>query len=586
MAFGRWLPAIVFAVGMLFGAASAQERPNVVVILIDDVGFMDLGAFGGEAKTPTIDALAARGTMFTRAHTSPLCAPSRAMLLTGIDSHRAGVSSIPEVLPPELIGKPGYGLSLEPGVETIATHLRASGYRTFMTGKWHLGSKAGELPIDHGFDRSFALDASGADNWEDKSYMPFYDEAPWFEDEEEADLPDDFYSSEFIVDKMIDYLDSDDRDQQPFFAYLAFQAIHIPVQAPREYTEQYLDTYALGWDHLREQRFTRAKTMGLIPQDAALGPMHESIDRWDDLNAEEKAFRTKSMAVNAGMLAAMDDHLGRFIDYLQSTNHFDNTIFVITSDNGPEYNDPLKARGMGTWLRLNGYNWDTETLGEKGSYGFIGPAWASAAASPSARFKFYQSEGGTRVPLVITGPGLSRAMRSAAFTYVTDITPTLLDLTASTPVDGVAITGRSLGPILRGESEVAYGPDEPVGMEMAGHSALIRGQYKLLRDGRPYSDNVWRLFDIIADPGETNDLAAKMPELFESMMTDYQAYTEEFSILALPEGYSTAKQLNANGIRNSIKTYGPMLLGLLLMVIAIIGGSIYFLIKRIRMRRV
>ncbi|MEM7741864.1 MAG: sulfatase-like hydrolase/transferase, partial [Pseudomonadota bacterium] len=191
----RWFAALTLGVCAFLGAASAQERPNVVVILIDDVGFMDLGAFGGEAKTPTIDRLATQGTMFTRAHTSPLCAPSRAMLLTGIDSHRAGVSSIPEVLPPELKGQPGYGLSLEPGVQTIATHLQASGYRTFMTGKWHLGSEVGELPIDHGFDRSFALDASGADNWEDKSYMPFYDEAPWYEDDAEADLPEDFYSS-------------------------------------------------------------------------------------------------------------------------------------------------------------------------------------------------------------------------------------------------------------------------------------------------------------------------------------------------------------------------------------------------------
>ncbi|MEM0928124.1 MAG: arylsulfatase [Pseudomonadota bacterium] len=578
----RPLAACAFGLFVLLPASWAQDKPNVVIILIDDVGFMDLGAYGGEAKTPTIDRLAAGGTMFTRAHTSPLCAPSRAMLLTGVDSHRAGVASIPEVLPPELQGQPGYGLSLEPDVRTIATHLRASGYRTFMTGKWHLGHGPGDLPVDRGFDRSFALDASGADNWQDKSYMPFYDDAPWYEDGEEADLPEDFYSSRFIVDQMIDYLDADERENQPFLAYLAFQAIHIPVQAPREYTEQYIDTYAGGWERLREQRFARAKAMGLIPADAALGPMHESLDRWDDLDPDEQAYRTKNMAVNAGMLSAMDHHLGRFVDYLKTTAHFDNTVFVITSDNGPEYNDPLTATGMGTWLRLNGYNWNMDTLGERGSYGFIGPAWASAAASPSARFKFYQSEGGTRVPLIFAGPGLPSGQRSAAFTYVTDITPTLLELTGSSPVDGEAITGRSLGPALKGEADVVYGPEEPVGMEMAGHAALVRGQYKLLRDGEPYSDNVWRLYDIVADPGETNDLAASMPELFDSMMADYEAYTEEFGVLAMPEGYSTAKQLRANALRRGLMDYWWAFAGVFVML----GGLIYSIIKILRTRRV
>ncbi|MEO1656337.1 MAG: arylsulfatase [Pseudomonadota bacterium] len=568
-----------------FSYAHAQEQPNVVIVLVDDVGFMDFGAFGGEAKTPTIDSLAASGTMFTRAHTSPLCAPSRAMLLTGIDSHRAGVSSIPEVLPPSLADKPGYGLSLEPGVRTIATHLRAAGYRTFMTGKWHLGSGPGELPVDHGFDRSFALDASGADNWDDKAYMPYYDDAPWYEDGDEASLPEDFYSSEFIVDKMINYLDIDERESAPFLAYLAFQAIHIPVQAPREFTEQYVETYSVGWEQLRQDRYQRAKAMGLIPEDAALGPMHPSLDRWDDLSPKEQAFRAKSMAVNAGMLAAMDHHLGRFIDYLRGTGAFENTVFVITSDNGPEYNDPLTATGMGTWLRLNGYNWDTETLGERGSYGFIGPAWASAAASPSARFKFYQSEGGTRVPLIVTGPGLPADQRSDAFTYVTDITPTLLDLTNAKPVDGVEITGRSLAPVIRGAADMVYGPDEPVGMEMAGHAALVRGRYKLLRDGAPYSDNVWRLYDIVADPGETNDLAASMPGLFVSMMSDYEAYTEEFGVLPLPEGYSAAKQLVINGFQQSLKKYWWMLLALLFVPLVAFGAAVRFFIRYLRAGR-
>ena len=217
------------------GTAYAQVRPNIVVVLVDDAALMDFGVFGGEASTPNIDALAAAGTLFSQHRATPFCAPSRAMLLSGMDNHLAGLGTIREVLPPEHRDQPGYTMALEPGVETIATKLKRAGYRTYMTGKWHLGHEEGELPIDHGFDRSFILDASGADHWEDKPYLPYYREAPWFEDGKEASLPEDFYSSSFIADRMQGYLEADAGRSEPFFAYVAFLAVHIPVQAPREY---------------------------------------------------------------------------------------------------------------------------------------------------------------------------------------------------------------------------------------------------------------------------------------------------------------------------------------------------------------
>ena len=232
-------------------AATAPAKPNIVVLLMDDAAFMDLGAFGGEAHTPNIDRLAARGAMFSGYHTSPLCAPSRAMLLTGIDNHRAGVATIEEVLPPSQRGKHGYGLHFEPGVLTIADRLKPAGYRTLMVGKWHLGHGEGQLPNRHGFDHSLALDASGADNWSAKPYMPYYRDAPWFEDGAPAMMPAAYYSSDLIVDRMIGYLDKAPPKTQPFFAYLAFQAAHIPVQAPRAFTDHYRGRYDAGWDQIR-----------------------------------------------------------------------------------------------------------------------------------------------------------------------------------------------------------------------------------------------------------------------------------------------------------------------------------------------
>ena len=261
---GQWILAAL--ISQAFSFAQAQE-PNIVVILVDDAALMDFSSFGGEAQTPNIDALSQAGVAFSNYHTSPMCAPSRAMLLTGLNSHKTGVGTLPEILSDAQKGSPAYGQRLLPGVETIAKQLNDAGYQTFMTGKWHLGRGPGDLPDDHGFDRSFALDASGADNWEQKSFMPFYREAPWFEDGEPATLPEDFYSSEFLVDQMMTYLSGRD-ESQPFFAYLAFQAIHIPVQAPREFTDRYEGVYQAGWDAVRLQRFERARDLGLIPQDA------------------------------------------------------------------------------------------------------------------------------------------------------------------------------------------------------------------------------------------------------------------------------------------------------------------------------
>ncbi len=248
-----------FCAGMLASLLTVAEpaRPNIVLILADDVALMDFSAYGGEAHTPNIDALAEQGVLFANFHTTPMCAPSRAMLLTGMDNHLTGVANIPEVLPPEHSGQPGYSMYLEPGVETIAARLQPLGYRTLMTGKWHLGHGPGQLPNHHGFERSFVLDASGADNWEQRSYLPFYKTAPWFEDGEPANLPRDFYSSAFIVDKMLEYMEEAQPTDQPFLAYLAFQAVHIPVQAPREFSDNYRGVYDEGWQALRTARWHR-----------------------------------------------------------------------------------------------------------------------------------------------------------------------------------------------------------------------------------------------------------------------------------------------------------------------------------------
>ena len=564
-----FLAALVFALP-LHGQTS---RPNFMVSLVDDAALMDFGAYGGEAATPHIDALAERGVMFQQHRATPFCAPSRAMLLTGMDNHLAGFGTIPEVLPPEHRGEPGYLMSLPDDVETIATKLKRAGYRTYTAGKWHLGHGEGELPIDHGFDRSLVLDASGADNWEDKPYLPYYKDAPWFEDSEEATLPEEFYSSTLIADTMQDYLEADAGSSDPFFAYVAFLAVHIPVQAPKEYTEKYIDTYSSGWDPIRVRRWQRAQELGLVREGAPLAEQPATIPRWDDLNAEEQRLAAKSLAVNAGALEAMDAEIGKLIDYLKTSGQYENTVFFVTSDNGPEAGDPWGTAAQ-FWFDLQGYHREYETLGERGSYVAIGPGGASAAAGPSHLFKFHSSEGGLRVPLIASGPGLPEAKTVSSFTTMADIAPTILDLAniIDEAPDTKPFTGRSLEPLLRGEAGFVYGPSDSVGFNTSGQAALYRGKYKLVRTLPPHGDSVWRLFDIEQDPGETEDLSDVFPDIKSELRSEYDEYAKRVGVLELPEGYQVEEQIGRNIAAKLWEYYWQWFIVGGLMFLAVIGA--------------
>lgn len=565
-------------------AVPSGSRPNIVLILIDDAAFMDLGAFGGEARTPHIDALAQSGAMLVNYHTSPLCSPSRSMLLTGIDNHKTGVATIEEVLPPELAGKPGYSLRLEPGVVSVASRLKAAGYRTSMVGKWHLGHGPGDLPDAHGFDRSLALDASGADNWEQKPYIPYYHDAPWFEDGKPVQLPETFYSSELIIDRAIGYIGAQAQAPQPFFSYIAFQAVHIPVQAPRAFSDHYKGRFDGGWDQMRTARWERAKALGLIPADAALAPSPKGARAWTSLSDEERRMAARSMEVYAGMIEAMDHHIGRLVDHLKKTGQFDNTVFVVTSDNGPEPSDPVHAPGMNLWMMTHGYDWQLDNLGEKGSLGFVGPEWAAALASPGKLFKFYTTQGGLRVPFVIAGPGVRSGTRVSGFAFVTDVAPTLLDLAGVpvTPANGeIAITGRSLAATLAGASEPVRGDTDWVGTEVAGNAALFRGRYKLSRNAPPLSDGAWHVHDLATDPGETANLATSQPDLLQSLLKDYASYEAQMGVLPLPPGYDVQQQVAINATKRQLEAYWWVLA----LLAAGVAGSVLLIVRRLRRGR-
>ena len=555
----RFVGIVAFCVSTLAFAdvSSAQTtRPNVVLILADDLGFSDIAPYGSEIRTPSIDRLAREGLRFSNYHTAASCAPTRGMLLTGVDSHRNGVPNVPEAIPPAQAGQPHYRGTLNHSVVTIATLLRDAGYHTYMTGKWHLGMTPDLLPSQRGFERTITLADTGADNWEQKTYLPIYDQANWFADGEALTLPDDFYSSRYFIDKTIEFINLNRADGEPFFAYIPFQAVHIPVQAPREFTDRYQGRYDAGWTALREERLRAATSLGLVPRGTQMVTPSTTAD-WNTLSADDKVYASKTMAVYAGMVTAMDYHIGRLIDYLEDTDLYENTVFVFVSDNGAEGSDPVNSPAIRSWLPSNGYTTDYDTLGERGSYLAIGPSFGSAAAAPLAYYKFFAHEGGMRVPLIITGPGVVDPGRhTQAFSFVTDLAPTILEIAGvSAPGDEYGgrtvepMTDRSLVPLVEGRADRVYGPADAIGYELGGNAALFKGDYKIVKDRGPIGDGEWHLHDIVADPGEARDLRDEMPERLVEMMRDYEEYSRRNGVLPVPDDYDQRRQIFLNSAR-------------------------------------
>ncbi len=554
--------ALALGMSIAAGALAQEARPNILLVLLDDAGFTDFGAYGSETRTPTIDALAREGMMFSRYYTAPFCGPSRAMLLTGMDNHQVGMGTLVETVTPEMSAFPGYSMRWAADQETLASRLSEAGYQTYVSGKWGVGESGANLPDRFGFDRSFVMDSTGGSNYDDSHYLPGYGRVAWYENGQRTRLPDDFYSSRTLVDRMIDYVDAGDSER-PFFAFLSFQALHIPVQAPLSFIDSYDGVFDEGWDVLRERRQDRAIELGLIPSGSTLAQSPDRHRAWDTLSEEEQALAARRMQVNAGMMEAADYHLGRLIDHLSARGMLENTIIVVTSDNGPESAVTHLPGGLAN-LALEGIKliegWDTspDNFGQPGSINSIGPEWASVSSAPFHLYKFYAGEGGLRVPLVIAGPGVAPGGMESTPAHVADLTPTLLDAAGvAAPED--EFYGRSLLPLLTGAADHVPREDGGFGFEVSGNAALYRGEWKITRNAPPLGDGVWRLYDLSVDPGETRDLSADYPELFADMLTEYRAYAGEVGVYELPPDASAYDQLTRNLVAKSIGKYWPYL---------------------------
>lgn len=518
------------------GEEPGDPRPNIVLIVADDLGYSDLGVFGGEIPTPNLDALARSGMMLTQFYANMTCSPTRAMLFSGTDSHVAGLGVMGTPRNPAQRGQPGYEGYLNFRVASLAELLHDAGYRTYMTGKWHLGTEVETGPAARGFDRSFvSLDGAahlGGLSWNGPGLAPYRD------GEALVNVGDDFYTTRFYTERMIEYIESDRDDDAPFFAYLAYTAPHWPLQAPRESIEKFAGRYDEGYEALYQERLERARALGLVPPDFAGIPPIEGQPRWDELSDEQRRVEARKMEIYAAMVSDLDAYVGRFIAYLESIGELDDTFIFFMSDNGPEglrrdLNAPLRD-----WVATccdNSY----ENLGSGDSYVMYGPNWARAGTVPFRGAKATAFEGGIRVPAFAVWPGVVPAgTRSDAFGTVMDLLPTFLEL-ANTSHPGTTSSGEpvapprgaSLLPLLRGETDAVHGPDYWVGWELYGHRAVRRGNWKIVWDPREGDDAAWQLFNLAEDPGEQHDLAAAEPERVRELESLWDRYVHENGVI-------------------------------------------------------
>jgi arylsulfatase len=517
----------------------APSRPNILLVVADDLGWTDIGSFGGEIDTPNLDELARQGVKFTDFHVSVSCSPTRSMLMSGNDNHVAGLGNMGELLAENQVGQPGYEGHLNNRVATLAEILRDNGYHTYMSGKWHLGHDKGSLPFDRGFERSFSMLVGGASHWADRyGILPSDNPAEYsLNGEHIEELPADHYSSRSFADFLMDSIRGNRGDGKPFLAYLAFQAVHDPVHVPEPWLSKYHGKYDSGYEVLRNQRWQSAKDAGLVPQSAALPPKNPMIKPWDELNDDERAMEARGMEVYAGMLDAMDYHYGRVVSFLKDIGEFDNTIVIFLSDNGANPWYSIDYPGADSPEFNAQFDHSLENIGRPGSNYAYGIGFASGSGGPLDKYKFTVGEGGIRVPLIISGPGIKPDQQSDAFAYVWDILPTVLNIAGvEFPAEFQGrkiepLRGRSMLGLLDGTKEAIYGEDEFVGGEMLNGKWMRQGNYKAVSIPEPEGTGEWRLFDVVSDPGEANDLATEMPEKLEILKAAWNEYAADVGVI-------------------------------------------------------
>jgi arylsulfatase len=532
--------ALVSGVVVSRGALSASEagrpdsRPNILLIVADDLGYADLGAYGSDIRTPNIDLLASQGILFTGFHTGPMCAPTRSMLLSGNNNHVAGMArQSPGGLPNQYL--PGYEGHLSDRIAPLPRLLRTAGYHTYMAGKWHLGIQRENSPQAAGFERSFGLVDGAGNHWDGVGF--FEGASTYREDGVEIEWPEGRYSTALYTDKLIEYMQSGQEDGKPFFAFAAYTSPHWPLQVPEDELNRYAGSYDAGYDALRQQRFESLKSAGIIPASSEFPPRFEDIPPWEALDPEQQRRESRKMELYAAMVENLDGHVGRLVGFLKKSGLYENTLIVFMSDNGAAAEDFYYHEYYGDYLREH-FNNDYENMGKPSSWVSYGPQWAEAGSAPFKRHKGYVSEGGIAAPMIISGKDVAKqGFIENAYLTVMDLAPTFLEKAgAHYPDDGSVrpMLGESMSGLLTGDASFVHDQDYVTTLFHAGRAYVRKGGWKLLQNQQPFDAANFALFNMDEDPGEIHDLKETHPEKFKEMVELWQSQRIELGIV-LPE---------------------------------------------------
>lgn len=516
--------SLLLPLAVLSSSASAEDRPNIIVVMVDDMGFSDIGPYGSEIPTPNLDALAEGGVRFSQFYNTGRCCPTRGSLLTGLYAHQAGIGHMTR--DQQIAGYRGH---LTDNSVTIAEVLREAGYFTAMTGKWHVGFKHGVTPVTSGFDRSLNLPAGGLhfsnQTGPKGGTKLFLNGQQVARDDPRFDPP--WYGSDLWTEQGIKFIDEAIARGEPFFWYLAHVAPHFPCMAPEKTISKYRGQYIKGWDNLREERYARQVESGLIDPQWHLNPRPAEVPAWDELEPEQQRRYDDMMAIYAAMIEEIDKNIGKLVDALRDRGQLDNTLILFLSDNGGNAESGVSGRYRG------------QNPGDPHSNVFIGRCWAQLNNTPFRKYKHYNHEGGIATPLIAHWPDAVRPRGGkdgwiTTPTHLIDIMATCVDLagadypsqhgdTAITPMQG-----QSLRPLLTGQGDF---PDRPLYWEHEGNAAVRVGDRKLVRQG---PNGPWELFDLAADRTEQHDLAEQHPDETQQLKDKWRSWARSANVLPKP----------------------------------------------------
>lgn len=502
------------------------ERPNILLIMADDMGYSDLGCYGSEISTPNLDQLANNGLRFTQFYNGARCCPTRASLLTGLSPHRAGMGGMIKHKPTDVAD--AYQGYLNEQCVTIAEVLRPAGYRTYMTGKWHVGEFRPVWPIDRGFDRHYGLVSGAMNYWNMEKGKREGLKRVFVEDSTRISTNDelDFYSTITYTDKAINYLEDhyQNFNEQPFFCYIGHQAPHWPLHAPEEAIQKYLGKYKAGWDTVRQQRYRRMIEMGVIDSNIPLSPTDTTAADWMSLSEEERKVMDRKMAVYAAQIEIMDEQIGRILQLLKNKNQLENTVIFFLSDNGA----CAESDGTGRNFRPD----LTGAIGSEDSYHSYGHSWANVSNTPFRKFKSWTYEGGTATPFIVHwGNQIKNKgdfIRSVG--HINDVMPTCVELAATSyptrfnnePIH--PLEGKSLLPILTGENIAVRDSTDVLCWEHLGNKAARKGDWKIVQNKNTAD---WLLFNLAQDRTESKDLSNEYPDVKEAIILTYQNWATD-----------------------------------------------------------